>query len=122
MCVPLHAEKVHFWLLIDQRVDRVQIPPPPLYQPLPDLERSPRDACATLFFLLPERTGCMPWLAQLCFDAKQVLLPPVNDTSGYDVLHEVVQQHSSAPYLWRVYYNEKQHEVRCQSVLEFLFC
>jgi hypothetical protein len=55
-----------------REIAETEKPPPPLYHPLPNAQASPRDARAVLFWLYPEHTGFMPYLAAYCFEAQQV--------------------------------------------------
>jgi hypothetical protein len=65
----------HRCAALRQKITTTEKPPPPLYHPLPNVHASPQDARAVLFWLYPEHTGFMPYLAAYCFEAQQVRLP-----------------------------------------------
>jgi hypothetical protein len=64
----------HRCAALRREIIKTEEPPPPLYHPLPDVHASPRDARAVIFWLYPEHTGFMPYLAAYCFEAQQVRL------------------------------------------------
>jgi hypothetical protein len=64
----------HSCAALEREINKTEKPPPPLYHPLPDVHASPRDARAVIFWLHPEHTGFMPYLAAYCFEAQQVRL------------------------------------------------
>jgi hypothetical protein len=62
----------HRCAALRREIAETEKPPPPLFHPLPNAQASPRDARAVLFWLYPEHSGFMPYLAAYCFEAQQV--------------------------------------------------
>jgi hypothetical protein len=69
-------------------------PPADVFHTVPSTRRTLAAAQQVLFFMHPEQAGCMPMLAQACFDAAQSVLAP-----------ESCETTEPPPHRWAAHYN-----------------
>ena len=94
---------------VKQRIAAATVPPPHVYQPLPDPRSQSKSAMALLFFLYPEKTGSLPLLRQYCCAAQQCMVP-MNSSGGPQSTPQTDSEQRSVS--WADYYNRAQRDCR----------